>query len=258
MTQNLPRSSTADMDAAVAHDRAGRLVEAERLYAGVLRGDPGNLSAAHSLGLVQLRLGRADAAEASFARALQIAPTYANAFVNRGTALKALNRLDEAEASYRAALDLEPGHAAAIRNLGILFNLLDRHQEALDAADLALTRARHAEGFIARGDALYGLGRFEDALESYLEAARLSAQPYETLIKIAIARAALRQYPEALSLLDEAVALRPEDPLAYYQPASVRPLNPDFKGGWRDFEYLWTNQRFIASISALGSPPVCR
>ena len=257
MTQDQPRSPAADMAAAVAHDRAGRLAEAEQLYADVVRRDPKNPDAAHRLGLIQLRQGRAEAAEASFARALQIAPNHANAMVNRGTALKALKRLDEAEACYRAALALEPGHAAAIRNLGILFNLLERHPEALAAADLALTSARHAEGFIARGDALYGLGRFDEALGSYIEAGKLSREPYETLIKTAIARAALRQYPEALALLDRAVALRPDDQLAYYQRASIRLLTCDFEGGWRDFEYRWRNELFIASSSATVSPQVC-
>jgi Flp pilus assembly protein TadD len=256
MTQDLPRSATAEMDAAVAHDRAGRLAEAEQLYADVVRRDPKNLDAAHRLGLVQLRQGRAEAAEASFARALQIAPNHANAMVNRGTALKALKRLDEAEACYRAALALEPGHGAAIRNLGILFNLLGRHEEALAAADLALTSSRHAEGFVARGDALYGLGRFDEALASFLEAAKLSTQPYEPLVKTAIARAALRQYAEALALLDKAVALRPDEQLAYYQRASIRLLTCDFEGGWRDFEHRWRNEAFVASSSATVSPQV--
>ncbi|MDB5468361.1 MAG: hypothetical protein JWQ46_3123, partial [Phenylobacterium sp.] len=76
MTQDLPPRSTAALDAAIEHQRAGRLAEAERLYAEILRRDTGNLRAAHELGIVQLGLGRADAAEASFARALQIAPNH--------------------------------------------------------------------------------------------------------------------------------------------------------------------------------------
>jgi Flp pilus assembly protein TadD len=256
MTQDLPPRSTAALDAAIEHQRAGRLAEAERLYAEILRRDTGNLRAAHELGIVQLGLGRADAAEASFARALQIAPNHVNALVNRGTALKALNRLDEAESCYRAAIGLDPRNRIAVRNLGILLNLVERHAESLAAADEALARDRHAEGLIMRGDALYGLGRFEEALESYREAAKLSAEPYETLIKTAIARAALRQYTEALALLDQAVALRPADQLAYYQRAAIRLLTCDFEGGWRDFEYRWRNELFIATSSAAVSPQV--
>ncbi|WP_372785609.1 tetratricopeptide repeat protein [Phenylobacterium sp.] len=256
MSQDFPTSLAADMEAAVAHDRAGRLEEAERRYAEILAREADTLAAAFNLGLVQLRRGRPEAAEASFARALQIAPAYANAMVNRGTALKALNRPAEAEACYRGALALEPGHAAAIRNLGILFNLLERHQDALEAADLALTVAGTPESFIARGDALYGLGRFEDALASYAEAGNLSPDPYETLIKAAIARTPLRQYPQALALLEEAVALRPENPLAYFQRASIRLLTCDFAGGWRDYEFRWRNALFNASSAAMVSPQV--
>ena len=256
MTQDQPRSSTADMAAAVAHDRAGRLDEAEQLYARVLRNDSKNLNAAHSLGLVQLRLGRAEAAEASFARTLQLAPNHVTALVNRGTALRTLGRFEEAEACYRRAIALEPGHGPATRNLGILLIQLERHQDALGCADRALARGLHVEGHIGRGDALHGLGRFNEALESYQKASELSADPYEILTKIAIARSALTQYDEALALLDDAVTLRPAEPLAYYRRAFIRLLTGDFAGGWRDFEYRWQNELFIAGSSAAVSPQV--
>lgn len=217
---------------------------------------PGDPNGHAELGHLYLRQGRPQDAEASFAQVLKIVPQHANSLVNRGVALRALGRMDEAEAGYRAALALEPGHLAAVRNLGLHLTLLERHQEALDAADLALTHACHPEVLIARGDTLYRLGRFGEALESYLQASALAVDPYETLIKIAIAHAALRHYPQALELLDQAVALRPADQLAYNRRAPVRLSIGDFAGGWSDFEHRWNNEPFLAASSAMVSPQV--
>ena len=235
---------TEDLESALKRLKA-RLAQAPR--------DP-NLRA--ELGLVQLKLGLAEEAAASFGQVLRVAPRHVNTLVNRGTALKALGRLDEAEASYGAALRIEPGHGAAIRNLGILFTLLERHAEALQAADHALAHAKTPEGLIARGDALYGLGRFEAALDSYLYASQLASDPYETMIRIGIARAALREYAQALALLDEAAVLRPADHLAYHRRAPVRLVTGDFAGGWRDYEHRWDNDLFRGASAAMVSPQV--
>jgi len=227
----------------------------KRLAAQVAQA-PRNPNLRAELALVQLKLGRAEEAEANFAQVLRIAPRHTSSLINRGSALKALGRLDEAEASYRAALQVEPGHGAALRNLCILFTLMERHADALEAADRALARTRSPEGFISRGDALYGLGRFGEALESYLQASQLAADPYETLIKEGLARTALRQYPEALALLDQAVALRPADHLAYHRRAPMRLVTHDFEGGWKDYESRWENDLFRSTSAAMVSPQV--
>ena len=227
----------------------------KRLAAKVAQA-PRNPNLRAELGLAQLKFGRAEEAAANFEQVLRVAPRHIPSLINRGTALKALGRFAEAEASYRRALEVEAGHGAAIRNLGILFTLTERHVDALEAADDALARARTPEALIARGDALYGLGRFDDALDSYLQASRLASDAFETMIKVGLARAALRQYPQALALLDQAVALRPADHLAYHRRAPVRLATGDFAGGWKDYEYRWENDLFRSASAAMVSPQV--
>ena len=234
----------------------GDLAGAEAQFARAAALAPRSPDVQAELGLVQLKLGLAEEAAERFAQVLSLAPRHISSLINRGTALKALGRMDEAEASYRGALQVEPGHAAAVRNLCILLTLTERHADALKAADRALSRARTPEAFIARGDAHYGLGRFEDALTSYLQASKLASDPYETMIKQGLARTALRQYPEALALLDQAVALRPADHLAYHRRAPARLVTHDFEGGWKDYEYRWENDLFRSASAAMVSPQV--
>ena len=74
--------------AAMAHHRAGRLTEAERLYRLVCDSDPKNARAFHLLGVVAHQLKRPDAASL-VGRAVTIDPDFGEAHNDRGVILAA-------------------------------------------------------------------------------------------------------------------------------------------------------------------------
>src|SRR5579859_5620454 len=95
----------------MALHRSGRLAEAERIYAQVLRQDPGDWRVHLSLGGARLALQRPAQALASFEEALALQPDCIEAYHGRGMALLRLQRLEEALASFEAALARAPQSA---------------------------------------------------------------------------------------------------------------------------------------------------
>ncbi|MBM3569585.1 MAG: tetratricopeptide repeat protein, partial [Alphaproteobacteria bacterium] len=140
------------VDAALAHHRAGRLVEAESIYLEILAAAPRQVSALHglalvladagllaegrqlldraatlapedaglanSLGLLAMRGGDSLAALAAFDRVLALDTGFDEARVNRGLALLAAGRRAEARGALEAALERDPRHVMALAALG--------------------------------------------------------------------------------------------------------------------------------------------
>ena len=97
---------------ALALHRAGRLDEAERLYAQVLTQDPVCYPVLHILSLLRLRQARPDEALGFIERALAL-KTDAAMLTNQGVALEALGRLEEALEALGKVAKLEPGNSRA-------------------------------------------------------------------------------------------------------------------------------------------------
>ncbi|MGH6660917.1 MAG: tetratricopeptide repeat protein, partial [Rhodospirillales bacterium] len=88
--------ATADVAAALALHRAGRVGDAERLYRQVLEGEPGNAEALHLLGVAALQQGRAEEAVDLIGEAAKRRKQDPQVQNNLGEAYRALGRLDEA------------------------------------------------------------------------------------------------------------------------------------------------------------------
>jgi len=101
------------MDAALAHQQAGRLPEAEAMYRRVLAQEPRNLAANYNLALVLRSLGRRDEALACLARVAALQPDNAQAQYGFAHVLREEDRLEEAAAAFRRALALQPDFAEA-------------------------------------------------------------------------------------------------------------------------------------------------
>ncbi|HEY2137100.1 MAG TPA: tetratricopeptide repeat protein [Xanthobacteraceae bacterium] len=130
------RRSAEQLSAAMDHHRAGRLVEAERLYRLVCAADPGNAQGFHLLAVVAHQLGRRDAAEL-IGRAVALKPDVAEAHNDHGVILAANGRFDEASACFEKAVRLKPDYLEARNNLGHALRQLGR----LDAAVAQFERA---------------------------------------------------------------------------------------------------------------------
>jgi Flp pilus assembly protein TadD len=123
---------------AFAHHRAGRFVEAIRLYELVLSLRPELTDLHNNLGHALLAQGRPEAAVAAFARAIDLKPNNPEALCNWGLALAELQRFDAAEAKYLQAIAVNPRFAGAYNNLGLLLKERGRLTEARAAFEKAI------------------------------------------------------------------------------------------------------------------------
>jgi Tfp pilus assembly protein PilF len=134
-----PAALEAALQQALAHQRAGRLPEAERLYRGILQALPDHPGISNNLGLVLKDQGKLEEAAATFRRVLALKPGDALGHCNLGNVLRLQGKLDDATASYRRAVALRPDMALAHKNLGTVLCESDHLAESFASF------RRHAE-----------------------------------------------------------------------------------------------------------------
>ena len=141
MTVIAPQTAAleAALQQAFAHQRAGRLSEAERIYRSILQARPDHPGVSNNLGLALKDQGRLDEAAATFRRMLAVRPDDPLAHCNLGNVLRLQGRLDEAAACYRRAIALKPDMALAHKNLGTVLCESDQLAESFASF------TRHAE-----------------------------------------------------------------------------------------------------------------
>jgi len=202
--------------AALASHRAGRLAEAERLYAQVLEREAGNVDALHLMGVAAAQSGRPEQAIGLFARAIALSPDFALARYNLGNALRALGRSGEAADAYRAAARLDPAHAPTFTNLGAALRALGEPAAAVDACHQALALAPAApQAWHNLGVALSDLGRDAEAAAAFRQTLALTPDDADALFNLGRALRLLGRPEEALGPLRRAAAAGPPQAAAF-------------------------------------------
>jgi Tfp pilus assembly protein PilF len=150
MTTPQPAALEVALQQAFAHQRAGRLSEAERIYRSILQARPDHPGVSNNLGLALKDQGRLDEAAATFRRMLAVRPDDPLAQCNLGNVLRLQGRLDEAAACYRRAIALKPDMALAHKNLGTVLCESDQLAESFASfthhAELAFGNAASPAG----------------------------------------------------------------------------------------------------------------
>ena len=240
---------------AYALQQAGNLAEAARLYDEAARANPKSFDAVCLLGMAQAQLGRREDAQrsaddalkivsrssrdlynlgcllqrlsrhedalASYESALSLRSDYFEALVHRGVSLLELKRHDEAVASFERALALKPGEAGVWFNRGNALLRLGNNDEALLSYDRALSlKPDYAEAWENRGHVLLAMGRSDDAFASYDQAPSGTGQPHPWIVR-GKAFITLKRYEEALTCVDQALALEPQNFEALFQRANA-------------------------------------
>ena len=161
---------------AVACFRQGRLEEAKKLSARMLKERPGNFDALHLLGIIKLQSGNPGAAVGFLESALKANPDSPDALSHLAMALVALGRDNEALALLNRAQALDPNSWHTLNLRGTLLARLNRAEEGLADFDRAIAIEPRNPGIaLNRGNALAQLKRFTEAVAQY--DAVLSAQP---------------------------------------------------------------------------------
>ncbi|MBL6951814.1 MAG: tetratricopeptide repeat protein, partial [Alphaproteobacteria bacterium] len=223
------------LNAALRHQRAGRLAEAERGYQQILQADPHQPVALNLLGVLAHQLGRHDAAIDLISKAVAIQPNYPEAHYNLGTMLHELNKPDAAVASYNKALVIRPDYAEAHNNLGNALKDLGRLDEAVASCRKALAlKPDYAEAHYNLGIMLQKLNKLDEAAASYNKALAIKPDFAEALND-------LGNVLKDLGRLDEAVA-------SYYQALAIK---PDFAEAHRHLSIVKKFTEYDNDIQAM-------
>ena len=202
--------SEQTLAAAMAHHRAGRLIDAERLYRLVCDTDPKNARAFHLLGVVAHQLRRPDAA-LLVGRAVTLNPDFAEAHNDRGVILAANGLFADALSCFERAVTLNPGYNEARNNLGRGLRSLGRLDEAVTQFELVLKSTPDSPvAHFNLASVLELIGRQPDAEKHYRRAISLRSDFVDAHIHLASLLQDMDRLPEALAHAERAAALRPD------------------------------------------------
>jgi tetratricopeptide (TPR) repeat protein len=197
--------------AALAHQRAGRAAEAERVCGHILSVDPSHAQTLHLLGLIEHQHGRSEDAIQRIRMAIARDGRDPAFHHNLGNILRDRNRLAEAMTCYEQALALAPNSVDTLYNLGNTCQEFGNPEEAVAYFERALRlRPDAIELHNNLGLALQDGGRLDEAIANYRKALALRPDAVETLVNLAGALRAQAQLDEAEACYERAVALQPK------------------------------------------------
>ncbi|HTV49457.1 MAG TPA: tetratricopeptide repeat protein [Phycisphaerae bacterium] len=125
------------LELALEHKRAGKFVEAEKVYQQILSQQPNNADALHLMGVLAFDRGNAQRAIELIQQAISIKPI-AGMYYHLGNAFKDLDQIDASENAFRKAIELKPNIALAHNNLGNVLKVQGKPKEAIGAYRKAL------------------------------------------------------------------------------------------------------------------------
>jgi tetratricopeptide (TPR) repeat protein len=283
---------------ALTLQRAGRLREAEKVYARVLKAAPEHFDTLNLLGMVKAQLGQMGEAQRLFSTAVKINPRMPQAWANLGQALYALKRNADALASLDKARALAPGDVDILNHHANVLLSLERPREALAEFQEVLARApNHTEARINcglahaalgvpdealaefdralsitpghpvahynRGLALFALGRYADAVAAHDAVVAVVPQHAGAWLNRGRALAALNRYQAALESYAKAEAARKDYADAEFMTALALLTLGDYARGFAKYEARWRRTGMPAQKSRgrplwLGQYPLAR
>lgn len=189
---------------------ASRFDEAIGAYSAAVTSAPGHIAARISLGVAHWRAGRPAEAEKILREALVLAPNDPNLLNNLGVLLEDQSRPAEAVEKFDAALTAQPQLLSARVNRGAALRKIGRLQESLsDLAAAAAQSPSNAEIQYQYGNALRQAGELKRAESAFRQA--LKAAPSRTDVHRDFARMLWEDGAGAgfMEALDAAIAQRP-------------------------------------------------
>jgi len=231
--------------------QAGRFDEAAQLYQQILRGNPRDLDAIYSLGIIHLQSGRLEEAQVWLAETLKIRPRFPEALTSRGIALMQLRRREEALDCFDQAIAIMPNFVDALSSRATALLEMNRLDEALAAFDRVLAiDPKHAISWNNRGNTFVAMRRLEEAVASFDKALALKpdleiAQNNRML--------ALLELKKVSRIPAHAVRALFDDYSSYYDAAMIEALS--YKGPQHLralLERIWSDVAAPLSILDLG------
>ena len=218
----------------------GKPAEAYQFMTAVMSARPSSADALVLLGHVLRALKRDDDALTRFDQALALDPGHIDALGMRGDALLARKRAEEALQCFDKILTLAPGHADARANRSAAFAMLERFEEALADCDAVLAYApANAMAHYNRANALASLGRHADSLAAYDRVLALIPQHVLAWNNRGNTLSALKRHADAVASFAKAIALKPDYADAHFNQALALLATGDYPRGFAAYEWRW-------------------
>ena len=185
--------------------KAGKVKEAHRLYAAILKAQPKHPDANHNTGLLTVGFGKIELALPFFKTALEANPSIEQFWYSHIVALIKLERLIDAKVLLDQA-----------KSKGIKGADFDRLEQGLNEANKALSiKPNNADGFYNMGIALQKQNKLEEAIEAYNKALSLEPNYADAYYNMGIALQKQNKMKEAIKAYNKALSLKPNYAEAY-------------------------------------------
>ncbi|GAB4210873.1 MAG: hypothetical protein OHK0013_32010 [Sandaracinaceae bacterium] len=244
----------AEGELASAHRFLGETVELTVLSAALSRGrmlheqaqvevdralslDPENERALLLAADIALDLGQGARARDHLVRLSTLVPDSSTVQNRLGVALEELGDLEGAERALRAAARLDGhGHDAFV-NLGRVLRRQGRHDEALDAFEIAVTRApSDADAILGRGLSLAARGEVSGAERDFRRAAELAPNDAEPLLALGDLQRDLGAIADAVATYRQAIEREDADAASWLKLGNGLALLEDYQAAAHAFE----------------------
>jgi protein O-GlcNAc transferase len=207
-----PKTSTELLERALAHQRAGRVKEAESAYRQLISRNPRHQQALFYLSVLFLESGRFEEASRYLERLLATEPHEPVALTNLGEAYRRQGKLDLAAAAFERILEMDPDFPEARQNLGITLMDGGKPKEALPHLERAVAlRPDNARFHVSLAWVLAALGRTEDSLAHARRAVELAPGHAPGHVQLANAENDLGDRAGAIASYRRALELDPSD-----------------------------------------------
>jgi tetratricopeptide (TPR) repeat protein len=199
-----------------------RFADAARALRPAAAADPGNAELHQVLAQSCLWAREYDCALAEFKQILQTNPDSAPAHILSGEALDGLGKASEAIEEFQAAVKASPREPNVHFGLGYLYWKSHQYDDAKREfqAELAIDPG-NAQALAYLGDIEMKAGDTEAALASLRKSIQLKNDIRIAAIDLGVILAQQKQYAEAVTALQRAVAIDPSEPDAHYRLAQV-------------------------------------
>ncbi len=196
----------------IALQNSGRVAEAERHYASIVRVDPAHPDALHLLGLIASERGEHEKAVQLIQSAIDRVPHNPTLLSNLGVTLRRAGRLTEAIEAYRQSIALEPDSSDAHYNLGKAYKAA---QDAVSAKQSFRTAARlnpHLpSAWLGIANCQLDLGERSEALVTCREGLEHCPDSCALWMCLGAIHRHGRQVDESLAAYRQAVAIAPRN-----------------------------------------------
>jgi predicted O-linked N-acetylglucosamine transferase (SPINDLY family) len=221
-----------ELDLAVAAHRSGNIVDAERRYEAILKGNKTQPLALFLLGVLKAQRSDFVEAERLLKKASRVDAGNPQVLFNYANVLHALRKTDEALAYLDRAIALAPNFADAHLNRGAIFLQRLQLEDAVAEFDKAIAISPSAAAHANRGNACQKLGRIDEAYGSYRKAAEIAPSDPQNHYSLSNLLRQLGRQDEAVAELEKVLKLNRSFPFALGDHVNAKRNIAD----WHDLE----------------------